>query len=219
MKKLFIISLIVFLLSGCGLFGDKIDHKMDKTADELAQEGAVAFQQEDYKAALKAYTDIKDWYPFSKYAILAELLIADSHFFLAEYDEALLAYEEFESQHPRNEAISHVIYQKGLCWFKRVGSIDRDHTPALNSITQFKRLIDQFPDSKYAEKAKEHIEKSMGIIIGHELYVADFYMRTKEYKAALSRYKTIVEKYPGTPESKAAAAQIPVCQTLLIREN
>jgi outer membrane protein assembly factor BamD len=210
MKKLLIISLIIFLFSGCGFFEGTVNQQMNKSADELAREGAEAFQKEDYKAALKAYNDIKDWYPYSQYAILAEISIANSHFFLKEYDEALAAYEDFERQHPRNKAIPYVIYQKGLCWFKRVRSIDRDHTPALNSISQFKRLIDQFPGSEYTSKAKEHIEKSMGIIIAHELYIADFYMRTTKYKAALSRYRDIAKKYPGTPEAKIAAEKIPV---------
>jgi outer membrane protein assembly factor BamD len=215
MKKLVLVSLIIFLFSGCGLFEATVNQQMNKSADELAAEGAAALQKKDYKAALKAYYDIKDWYPYSQYAILAEISIANSHFFLKEYDEALAAYEEFERQHPRNKAIPYVIYQRGLCWFKRVRSIDRDHTPALNSISQFKRLIDQYPDSEYTPKAKEHIEKSMGIIIAHELYVADFYMKTKKYKAALSRYKDIVKKYPGTPEAKIAAEKIQGIKTIV----
>ena len=214
MKKLIIISLFIFLFSACGFFEATVNQQMNKSAEELAQEGAEALQKEDYRAALKAYTDITDWYPFSQYAILAEISIANSHFFLKEYDEALAAYEEFESRHPRNKAIPYVIYQKGLCWFKRVRSKDRDHTPALKSISQFKRLLDQFPGSEYTSKAKEHIRKSMGIIIAYELYVADFYMRTKKYKAALSRYKDIVKKYPGTPEAKIAAERIPEIETI-----
>jgi outer membrane protein assembly factor BamD len=215
MKKLFFVFLIILLFSGCGLFEDPISQQMNKSADELAREGAEALQKEDYKAALKAYSDIKDWYPYSSYAILAAISIANSRFFLKEYDEALAAYEEFEKYNPRNEAIPYIIYQKGLCWFNRVGSIDRDNTPARNSISQFQRLIDQFPDSQYAQKAKEHIEKCMRGIIAHELYVADFYMKTKQYKAALGRYKEITDKYANTPEAKVAEEKIHVCQKFL----
>ena len=48
-----------------------------QAAQQLAAEGAAAFMNEDYKEAVKAYTDLKDWYPFDKLAILAELKIAD----------------------------------------------------------------------------------------------------------------------------------------------
>lgn len=166
------------LFIGCSLF--EKPQEMNQNAEELVSEGSSAFMDQDYKAAIKAYTKLKDWYPFSKYAILAELKIADSHFHLEQYDEAILAYEEFEKLHPKNEAIPYVIYQTGLSWFKQLGTIDRDHTPARNSLTQFNRLIDQFPRSEYAPKAKEHIAKCIGMIAAHELYVANFYMRTKK---------------------------------------
>jgi len=38
-------------------------------------------------------------------------------------------------------------------------TVDRDQTPAKNSMTQFKRLIDQYPESEFAQKAKEKSKK------------------------------------------------------------
>ncbi|OGR15362.1 MAG: outer membrane protein assembly factor BamD [Desulfobacula sp. GWF2_41_7] len=192
---------------------------MNKNVEELVSEGSSAFLDQDYPTAIKAYTNLKDWYPFSKYAILAELKIADSHFYLKEYDEAILAYEEFEKLHPKNEAIPYVIYQTGLSWFNQLGTVDRDHTPALNSLNQFNRLTDQFPRSEYAQKANEHIGKCLANIAGHELYVANFYMRTKKHAAALKRYEDIVEKYPDSKESKEALAKIPECKALVDKEK
>ncbi|MCD4720884.1 MAG: outer membrane protein assembly factor BamD [Desulfobacula sp.] len=212
MKKLFLFFIIVSLLCGCSLF--ETSHEMEKNAQELVSEGSSAFVSKDYKTAVKAYTDLKDWYPFSKYAILAELKIADAHYHLEEYGEAILAYEEFEKMHPKNEAIPYIIYQTGLCWFNQLGTIDRDHTPAKNSLIQFNRLIDQFPESEYAQKAKGNIKKCMGNLSGHELYVANFYYKTKKYKAALKRYEYLVENYPDSKESKEALNKIPQCRAL-----
>ena len=205
-------SFIVFLFCGCSLF--ETSNEMNRNAEELVSEGSSAFLDKDYETAIKAYTNLKDWYPFSKYASLAELKIADSHFYLEEYDEAIPAYEEFEKMHPKNEAVPYVIYQIGLSWFKQLGTVDRDHTPALNSLTQFNRLKDQFPQSEYTQKATEHIAKCTANLVGHELYVANFYMRTKKYAAALKRYEDIVEKYPDSKESKEALAKMPECKAL-----
>ena len=71
MKKCLILGICLLLLSGCSLFEDS--GQMNKSAQQLAAEGASAFMNEDYTDSVKAYTDLKDWYPFSKYAILAEL--------------------------------------------------------------------------------------------------------------------------------------------------
>ena len=200
---------MVLLISGCALFEDS--RRMEKTAEQLAAEGASAFMREDYKDAVKAYTDLKDWYPFSRYAILAELKIADAHFHLKEYEQAVIAYEQFENMHPRNEAVPYVIYQIGMCWFNRIDTVDRDITPAKNALAQFKKLTEQFPDSEYARKAPDLINTCIDKIAGHELYVAQFYMKTGQYQAALKRFEYIVEFYPGTEHSQAALNQIPEC--------
>ncbi len=212
MKKLLLFVTTLFLFTGCSLF--ETSNEMEKNVDELVYDGSSAFAAGDYKDAVKAYTDLKDWYPFSKYAILAELKIADSHFHLEEYVEAILGYEEFEKLHPKNEAIPYVIYQTGLCWFKQLDTVDRDSSPAKNSLTQFNRLINQFPEDEYAKKAKKNIKACVANLSGHELYVANFYMKTKKYKAALKRYEYLVEHYPGSKESKEALNKISECRTL-----
>ena len=125
MKKLLFLGILCFFISGCSdldlpSFLGGPSGQMNKNAEQLASEGASAFMSEDYKDAIKAYTDLKDWYPFSKYAILAELKIADSHFQLEQYDEAVIGYESFERMHPRSDAIPYVINQIGLCGFKQI---------------------------------------------------------------------------------------------------
>ncbi len=213
MKKILVALLAAMLVSGCSFFEDA-PRRMDKNAEQLAAEGASDFMNQDFRDAIKAYTDLKDWYPFSKYAILAELKIADAHFHLEEYLEAAAAYENFEKLHPRNEAIPYVINQTGMCWFNQIGTVDRDHAPASNALAQFRRLMDQYPDSEYAQKAPENVEKCLDNLAGHELYVADFYMKSKKYKAALKRYEYIVEFYPGTAQSEKALGKISQCAAL-----
>ncbi|MCP4670347.1 MAG: outer membrane protein assembly factor BamD [Desulfobacula sp.] len=216
MKKLLLLIVTVLLIGGCSLF--ESSHEMEKSSQELVFEGSSAFTAGDYKEAVQAYTDLKDWYPFSKYAILAELKIADSQYHLEEYDEAILNYEEFEKMHPRNEAVPYVIYQVGLCWFEQLDTVDRDRTPAKNSLVQFKRLINQFPESEYSKKAKKHIKTCMANLSGHELYVANYYMKTKKYKAALKRYEYLIEHYPDSKESKEALNKIIECRTLVDKQ-
>ncbi|MCF8112543.1 MAG: outer membrane protein assembly factor BamD [Desulfotignum sp.] len=212
MKKLLFLVCLVFFVSGCALFEDS--RRMEKTAEQLAAEGSSAFMQEKYKNAVKAYTDLKDWYPFSKYAILAELKIADAHFQLKEYDQAILAYEQFEKMHPRNEAVPYVINQIGMSWYNQMDTVDRDITPAKNAMAQFKRLMEQFPDNEYAKKAPDLISECIDKIAGHELYVAKFYMKTGRYQGALKRFEYIVEYYPGTDQSETALNLIPECAAL-----
>ncbi len=218
MKKSFLFFIFAFLLTGCSLF-ESSESQMGKSVDELVSEGASAFMAEDYKAAVKAYTDLKDWYPFSRYAILAELKIADSHFHLEEYEEAILAYEEFERMHPKNEAVPYVVFQIGMCWFNQIDTIDRDNLPASKSLEIFNRLIKQHPDSEYIKKAKDNIKVCLANLSGHELYVADWYMKTEQYAAALNRYEYLVKHYPDSKEAKQAIPKMARCKTLVQKSS
>ncbi|MFH2058130.1 MAG: outer membrane protein assembly factor BamD [Pseudomonadota bacterium] len=212
MKNLILFFTTVLLLSGCSLF--ETNTEMNKSVDELVSEGSSAFMAGEYKTAIKAYTDLKDWYPFSKYAVLAELKIADSYYHLESYEEAILAYEEFERMHPKNEAIPYVVFQIGMCWFNQIGTIDRDDTPAQKSLAIFKRLVNQYPTSEYADKTKDKMKSCLANMSAHELYVGNWYMKTQKYDAALNRYEYLVANYPDSKETKEALAKIPQCRAL-----
>ncbi len=220
MKKLSLFSVFViitfflfFSISGCAIF--KNSHKTQKSAEQLAGEGVAAFRADEFQNAIAAFKKLKDWYPFSKYASLAQLKIADAHYKLKEYDEALSAYHEFETMHPKNDAVPYVIYRMGMCWYDRLDSVDREQDFTKKALEQFKRLTKTFPDSAYAFKAERKIKKCIENLAGHELYVANFYFKSKHYKAALNRFEYIFAHYPDTYEGKEAMSMISKCQRLM----
>ncbi len=223
MKKTlyYILLSILFTISGCAAIDDLFTENrgMEKNAEQLVSEGSAAFMAGDYKDAIKAYSDLRDWYPFSRYAILAELKIADAHFELEQYPDAIVSYDEFEKLHPRNEAIPYVVYRIGLSWFNQIDTVDRDNTPAKKSLSQFNRLMDQYPDSSYVEDAKEKQQECIKSIADHEFYVANYYMKIKNYEAALKRFQYLVEHFPDTAQGQEALNRIPGCITLVQKQS
>jgi outer membrane protein assembly factor BamD len=193
MKRIVIFSILsMFLFSGCAWF----QTKEEQTAPELAADGMDEFQNGSYKNAIEAFEQLKDWYPFSKYAILAELKIGDAYYHLQEYEDAIFAYEEFEGLHPSNEAIPYVIYQVGLCYFEQIDTIDRDQSTARKALYTFQRLIRQFPGNPYAVNAGADIRTCIKSIAGNDFYVGLFYYKSKHYRAAMSRFESVLTTYP-----------------------
>jgi outer membrane protein assembly factor BamD len=224
MKRLILVGVIILLVgSGCStvkkswdtLFGeDEIG-----TAQELAWDGMDAYEDGDYKDAIEYFQKLKDWYPFSKYAILAELKIADSHYRIKQYDEAIFAYEEFEKLHPRNEAIPYVIYQIGLCYYDQIDTIDRDQTPARKALETFQRLNKQFPDDQYARSGNEHIPKCLKSLAGNEYYIGLFYFKSKHYQAALQRFMSVLSNYPDVGYHQKALQFITKSEASIAEES
>lgn len=200
--------ILLCLFYGCATVGDK----PEKPADELIKDGMEAYNKDEYKKALDSFMQLKDWYPFSKYAILAELKIADSHYYLQQYPEAVAAYEEFERMHPRNEAVPYIIYQIGLCYFEQIDTIDRDQTPAQKALDTFQRLMLQYPGDGYALKARSHLVKCFQNLSGHEFYVGYFYYQQADYKAARHRFINMMKKYPDVGYHHQAMQYIAECE-------
>ena len=216
MRRILVLGLISLLLvSGCAWF----ETNEEKTAQELASDGMDQFNSEDYRESIESFEKLKDWYPFSKFAILAELKIADAYYNIKEYEEAVASYEEFESLHPRNEAIPYVIFQIGLCYFEQIDTIDRDQTPAKKALNTFNRLKQQFPGDSYTIKGEEHIKECLKSLAGHELYVGLFYFKNKHYKAALSRFKSVLTKYSDVGVHQMALQHIATCEALLKKQE
>ena len=189
------------------------------SAQELAWDGMDAYENGKYEKAIDKFQKLKDYYPFSKYAILAELKIADAHYKRQEYGEAIFAYENFEQLHPRNEAIPYVIYQIGRCYYDQIDTPDRDQTSAQKALESFHRLMEQFPKDQYAVRANEHIDQCQKSLAGHAYVVGRFYYKTKHYKAALHRFMSVISEYPDVGYHAKALEYIAKCESAIAKEQ
>jgi outer membrane protein assembly factor BamD len=207
-----IIYLMVMQVMGCSWFRKPEERE---TARALAEKGMEDYNDGDYRAAILSFQNLRDWYPFSQYAILAELKLGDAYYHRKEYEEAIVAYESFERLHPKNEATPYVVYQIGRCYFDRIQTIDRDQTMAREALKAFERLIRTYPDSPYANKAEEHIRICNKNLAEHDFYVGMFYYKSKYYKAALERFKSVVTSYPDLGIHQKALKYIALCQEKL----
>lgn len=214
-KRTIAIYLLCFvsclLLPGCAWF----QPEKEKSAYELAVEGMEAFKEGYYRDAIDLFQKLKDRYPFSKYAILAELKIADCHYHRKEYEDAIFWYEEFEKLHPRNEAVPYVVYQSGLCYFEQLDTIDRDQTPAQQARKIFEKLIRSYPQCEYVKTARQHIKACIKSLAEHDFYVGLFYYKSKHYSAALERFRNIIRDYPDVGVHYKALQYIPLCQAMV----
>ncbi|MDF1615126.1 outer membrane protein assembly factor BamD [Desulfurivibrio dismutans] len=211
---LFALLVLLLTVSGCGTKnrGQSAEAEADPQVPELlAMEGMEKFNQARYRQALEIFQGLKERYPFSSVGILAELKVADATYYLRRYDEALPLYREFENNHPTNEAIPYVMFQIGMCHYQRIGTIDRDPAHALNAIAAFTRLNRAFPDSPYREEAEARIMAARDFMARHEMFVAGFYLNTKEYEQAERRLAYLIDNYPESaiiPEAEDILAAL-----------
>jgi outer membrane protein assembly factor BamD len=207
----------VFLF-GCAT-DDAASKKKEKSDDELMAEALKHFEDEYYLNAIESFQKIIDRYPYSKHVPEAELKMADSYYHEGKYDEAFDAYTEFQRLHPKNPNIPYVFYQKGMCHFVQVSTLDRDQWHTLQAKEEFERLIANFPDSEYADQTHWRIRECYMKLAESELYVGHFYFKMKKYKSAMNRYRYILENYPDLGQYHEALEYLGKCKEKLAEEE
>lgn len=191
----FLIFLSLLFLNGCGLIDYYFLTPPEDTAQEIFENARDQLQDKDYGNAIESLSKLNDRYPFSPYAVQARLMLGDAYYMDGQYVEAVDIYEEFLSMHPRHESIDYVLFQIGVCKYNAYKSIDLPQDGLEEAIESLKRLTEDHPKSNYKEIALNYIEKCRRMMAEHELYVADFYFKSGNYKAAWTRYTFILEHF------------------------
>lgn len=165
-------------------------------------EGAYALAEEfdkneRYDEAIRRYQEVKNKFPYSKYASMAELAMADAYYKQESYAEAQVTYQTFKELHPRHEKIDYVTFRLAMSFYQQLPeTIDRDLSLTSSAITYFDELINHFPNSSYVKEAKEKKTDCLKKLAEKEQYIADFYYIRSKYDSALTRYEGLLNKYP-----------------------
>lgn len=190
--KLFLVILALAVgVAGCS-------SKKTLTADQYFHEASGSFREGSYYLAVEQFHDLLDEFPFSPYSEEAELRIAHAQYLYGNYAEAIVAFNDFQRRHPTSPHLPFVGYSIGMCYAKQIGTIDRDQGAAQNAENAFLKVIQQFPDSPYAELARAEVASCRRNIAEHELYIAKYYLRHHREKAAEIRLLILATRYADT---------------------
>jgi len=211
--------ILVAVLSGCSTIDRLLGRGGDETdPSEVMAEGMASLDAGRYTDAVKAFEKIRDRYPYSKFAVTAELNLADALYRTEEYDQALEAYDQFEKLHPKHKEIPYVIYQKGMCHFDQITTTDREQLHTQKAREEFERLVARFPREDYANMARKNLRKCFIYLAEYELYVGHYYFKRGYYRAALARYTYVIKNYPDMGQYHEALEYISRCKEHLAQE-
>jgi outer membrane protein assembly factor BamD len=201
-------------LSGCGVFGKEIDLTENWSAARLYDEASSELDSANYAKAIEYYEKLEARYPFGRYAMQSQLDIAYAHYRADEPEAAIAAADRFIKLYPQNPYVDYAYYLKGLVNYNRsVGFLDRyvpvdasqrDPGSALDAFVDFSVLVERFPDSRYAEDARQRMLYLRNNLAKHEVNVARYYMRRGAYLAAANRANYVIERFQRTSAVESA---------------
>ncbi len=193
-KTLSCLIIFSFLFTGCAS-----TEKLDKNTAEGAFALGQKFEKEErYEEAITYYSEVKNKFPYSRFATESQLKIADIEFSRENYPEAEGAYKLFKEFHPNHARADYVTYRLGLSVFNQLPpTIDRDLALATTAIDYFDQLIHSYSSSEFVPKATEYRAKAQKMLADKANYVADFYFIREKWQSALGRYEDLMHNYPN----------------------
>ncbi|MFH2135762.1 MAG: outer membrane protein assembly factor BamD [Pseudomonadota bacterium] len=209
-------SLAVFLLltlAACTSLPEAEDTTL--SADELYAKAKAEIQDEDYERAVKDLERMQSRFPYGRYAQQAQLDIAYAWYKKGEPAPALSALDRFAKQFPNSDALAEVLYRKGLINFDenlnsyfstlfQQDPAERDPVALRASFDAFKALVTRYPQSRYAEDARQRMQYLLITLAKHEIAIASYYLRRGAYVAAVNRSQGVLVDYPLTPQTRDA---------------
>lgn len=205
LPKIYFIQLILLsLLFSC----QEKSFDPEDPADVFAR-ASEPYEDGLFDIALQKLGEFKSRFPYSKHATKAELMMADSHFQLGNFQESAFAYEQFIKLHPRHEKIDFALYRVGESyWIEAPEAIDREQEYTQKAVNEWSKLLKRFPKSEFASSAKEKTKKGLKRIAESNVFVMKFYWKQKKYHSCAYKALKILEKYKSFPKLRKEALKL-----------
>jgi outer membrane protein assembly factor BamD len=192
--------------AGCGGAGTgAVEYSV--SAQKNYDKGMGALKEEDWLAAAKYFSFIKSRFPYSKFAVLAELRIADAEFGAEQYVEAIDSYKLFQKLHPTHEMVAngYVSFRIGEAYYKMLPgdfwlvppSHEKDQSSVEDAEVELRRFLDKYPSSPYRKQAEKIVASVSKRLAAHEWYVATYYWDRDKPMATVLRLRRLLDRYRG----------------------
>lgn len=198
------------------------------TARQNYEAAEAAFAAERFNESIKYFEHVKNQFPYSKYAILADLRIADAHFARERWLEAAETYRLFVRFHPRHEQVPHATWRIALAYHRAMQqdffllppAHEIDLSATNDAIRAFDDYLRRYPEGEHAKEASTLRIEARTRLAEHDLYAARFYEKREKWQGALWRYERVMQEFADTPRLPTALlAAGRICADALARPD
>ena len=198
---------VAVTLAACGGTSATGEVSYSVSAQQNYQKGLQELEQEDWIAAVKYFSFIKARFPYSRYAVLAELRMSDAEFGAEHYLSAIDGYKVFIKFHPTHELVTngYASYRIGESYVKLLPgdfwllppSYEKDQSEAVDAERELRTFLKKYPKSSFVPKVREMLHKVAYRLARHEWYVANFYWERGKPMGTVLRLRRLLDRYSG----------------------
>jgi outer membrane protein assembly factor BamD len=158
--------------------------------------------------AARKFDAIDKQHPFSEYARKSLVMRSFINYRNGQYQDAINGATRYLNLYPESEDAAYAQYIVGLAYSKQIPAVTQDQKPAFKTIEAMQTVITKYPDSDYVEDAQAKLRFAKDQLAGKEMQVGRYYLERKEYLAAITRFRSVVEQYPNTNQVEEALSRL-----------
>lgn len=215
-RALLVALLGALVLAGCA--GNRTNSEQQRLArfgpDSLYEQGQRALKASDWNQAVSIFEALNARYPFTPHARQGRIDVIYAYYKLDEQESARDAVDTFIRENPADPNLDYVYYLRGLIDFERppmaierwlnVDLAERVPQTARDSFDAFRTVVTRYPNSQYAQDARQRMIHLRNRLADYEMRVAYHYLDRGAWVAAAQRAHDTIEKYDGAPAVKQA---------------
>jgi outer membrane protein assembly factor BamD len=200
------VSALCLLLLSASACGSKTVSSLNygDNARKAYAEALDDFFDEQCIQAEPAFRNVRRLYPYTRFAALAELRVADCLHTEGKYAEAIQAYDAFVRYRPSHVEVPYARFMSALCQYEQIPSdwlltppsYEREQRNTHEALQLLRRFIVDYPRDPLVPRAQRMAQRAIRLLAAHELYVARFYIDRDYPLAAIGRLHTLITTYP-----------------------
>jgi len=177
------------------------------SAQKNYDRGMEMLERHEWEAAGKYFGFIRSRFPYSKFAVLAELRLADSLFGAEQYLDAAESYKVFAKLHVTHELVAngYTSLRIAEAYYKELPgdmwilppSYEKDQTSIEEAAQELDKFLEKFPDSPFHKRGEELRAKVAKRLADHEWYVATYYWDKGKPMGTVLRLRRLLDRYRG----------------------
>ncbi|MDV7105244.1 outer membrane protein assembly factor BamD [Vibrio sp. TH_r3] len=219
--------LALSLLFGCSSSDEIVP---DVPASELYIDAQSSLQSGNWLTAIEKLEALDSRYPFGPYSEQVQLDLIFAYYKNDDLPLALATIERFTRLNPTHNRMDWVLYMRGLSHMAQdqnymhsvlnIDRSDRDPEPVKAAFTDFKRLLQRYPNSAFSADSQKRMYALKNRLANYDLASADFYLRKEAWIAAINRCQELQKTYPDTKAARQSLEiQLEAYQQLGLTES
>jgi outer membrane protein assembly factor BamD len=200
-------ALMVALLMGlaaCGTLQEEAPLE-SFSAEDIFKKGELELETGGRdNEAVRYFQEVERLYPYTEFAKRALIMQAFALHQAQEYEQARAAAQRFLDFYPGDEDAAYAQYLMALSYYDQIDEVGRDQGLTFQALQALRDVIEQFPESEYADSAILKFDLAFDHLAAKEMEIGRYYLKRGNYTAAINRFRVVVQDFQTTTHTAEA---------------